>query len=178
VTQADLHRELLRPGVLHRPGTRVVPAIESTHQLAGCLVALVMLGGCSSSGETTTTAPATTTTASEPTATQTGREPVYALVQKACQKYDKGVKCFATAASVGDESGATVAVPPRNGHRQRQSTASSRVKATAAISLPRRRRKVRRSKLKLADDNPASAPPPHTRREYSQRHRRKTDMPN
>jgi hypothetical protein len=139
------------------------------------IVALVVLGGCSSSGETTTTATAratttTTTTTSEPTATQTGLgpltaeelawlsavgkirvkidkafgatsarltrskmvsigkalsgcsrdlrrigvpterlQPVYALVKSACQKFDKGAKCFATAASVSDKSGAVVA---------------------------------------------------------------------
>jgi len=39
-------------------------------------------------------------------------QPVYVSVQKACRIYDKGAKCFATAARVSDVSGAVVAGSP------------------------------------------------------------------
>lgn len=40
-------------------------------------------------------------------------QPVYVLVQKACRTYDKGVRCFAKAASVSDAAGATIAGTPQ-----------------------------------------------------------------
>lgn len=40
-------------------------------------------------------------------------QPVYVLVTKACRTYGKGARCFATAASVSDASGATVAGTPQ-----------------------------------------------------------------
>jgi hypothetical protein len=39
-------------------------------------------------------------------------QPVYALVAEACARYDEGAKCFDTAASVSDRSGAVVAGTP------------------------------------------------------------------
>jgi hypothetical protein len=39
-------------------------------------------------------------------------QPVYRAVKGACRIYDKGAKCFATAASVSDPSGAVVAGSP------------------------------------------------------------------
>jgi len=39
-------------------------------------------------------------------------QPVYVIVQEACRIYDKGAKCFATAARVSDASGAVVAGSP------------------------------------------------------------------
>ena len=39
-------------------------------------------------------------------------QPVYALVAEACAKYDEGVECFDTAASVSDQGGAVVEGTP------------------------------------------------------------------
>jgi len=39
-------------------------------------------------------------------------EPVYVIVKKACRTFDKGAKCFATAARVSDASGAVLAGSP------------------------------------------------------------------
>ncbi|MGH8880994.1 MAG: hypothetical protein ACRD0P_27175, partial [Stackebrandtia sp.] len=39
-------------------------------------------------------------------------QPVYAIVAEACARYDEGAKCFDTAASVSDRSGAVVAGTP------------------------------------------------------------------
>jgi hypothetical protein len=39
-------------------------------------------------------------------------QPVYALVAEACAQYDEGAKCFDTAASVSDQSGAVIAGTP------------------------------------------------------------------
>jgi hypothetical protein len=39
-------------------------------------------------------------------------QPVYVVVKKACRTYDKGAKCFATAARVSDASGGVVAGTP------------------------------------------------------------------
>jgi hypothetical protein len=36
-------------------------------------------------------------------------QPVYTIVKKACRTFDKGAKCFATAARVSDASGAVIA---------------------------------------------------------------------
>ena len=40
-------------------------------------------------------------------------QPAYALVQQACQTYGKGARCFAKAASVSDDAGATIAGTPQ-----------------------------------------------------------------
>jgi hypothetical protein len=39
-------------------------------------------------------------------------QPAYALIAEACARYDEGAKCFDTAASVSDQSGAVVAGTP------------------------------------------------------------------
>jgi hypothetical protein len=39
-------------------------------------------------------------------------QPVYVLVKQACRTYDKGAKCFATAARVSDAGGAVIAGSP------------------------------------------------------------------
>jgi hypothetical protein len=46
-------------------------------------------------------------------------QPVYTIVKKACRTFDKGAKCFATAARVSDASGAVIAGTPEERTQRR-----------------------------------------------------------
>jgi hypothetical protein len=46
-------------------------------------------------------------------------QPVYTIVKKACRTFDKGAKCFATAARVSDASGGVIAGTPEERTQRR-----------------------------------------------------------
>ena len=81
-----------------------------------------------------------------------GLQPVSTLVKKACRTYDKGAKCFATAARVSMADGGVIAGTPRSGLRVGPSNAAARLRGTAATSSPKPSQRARRSRPKPDTD--------------------------
>jgi hypothetical protein len=73
-------------------------------------------------------------------------EPVYVIVKKACRTFDKGARCFATAARVSDASGAVLAGSPEERTQHRATDCGIlRLTATVATSSPKLSQKALRS---------------------------------